>query len=126
MEISIFLAKFWGWLLVIICLIFLLRKKVLLEELFKLLEDKGFVLLSGYLALIFGLITVILHNVWVAEWRVVITIFGWLSLTKGIVIIGFPEISQRLVPAFKDKPLLTQILLVITVLLGAWLIWMSC
>ncbi len=126
MEISIFLAKFWGWLLVIICLIFLLRKKVLLEELFRLVEDKGFALVSGYIALIFGLVTVVLHNVWVADWRVVITIFGWLSLTKGIVRIGFPEVPQRLVPAFKDKPLLTQILLVIAVLLGAWLIWMSC
>lgn len=126
MEISIFLAKFWGWLLVIVCLIFLLRKKVLLEEMFRLVEDKGFALLSGYLALIVGLVTVILHNLWVADWRVVITIFGWVSLTKGIVRIGFPETPQKLVPAFKNKPVLTQILLVITVLLGAWLIWMSC
>lgn len=126
MEISIFLAKFWGWLLVIVCLVFLLRKKVLLEELFRLVEDKGFVLLSGYLALIVGLVTVVLHNVWVADWRVVITIFGWVSLIKGIVRIGFPVALQKWVPIFKNKPALTQILLVIAILLGAWLIWMSC
>lgn len=126
MEISIFLAKFWGWLLVILCLVFLLRKKMFLEELFRLLGDRGFTLLSGYVALIIGLVTIILHNVWVADWRVVITIFGWLSLIKGIVRIGFPEVTQKLVPAlFKEKLLLTQILLVICVLLGAWLIWMS-
>lgn len=126
MEISIFLAQFWGWLLVILCLIFLLRKKVLSEELFRLVEDKGFALFSGYLALIVGLVTVILHNVWVADWRVVITIFGWISLIKGIMRIGFPEIPQKLVPTFKNKPILTQILLVLAVLLGAWLIWVSC
>lgn len=127
MEISIFLAKFWGWLLVIVSLVFLLRKKMFLEELFRLLEDKGFVLVSSYLALILGLVTVILHNVWVADWRVVITIFGWFSLIKGVVRFGFPEISQKLVPAlFKNKPILTQGLLVIAILLGAWLIWMSC
>lgn len=126
MEISIFLAKFWGWLLVIICLIFLLRKKVLLEEVFRLVEDKSFALFSGYLALIVGLVTVILHNLWVADWRVVITIFGWTSLIKGIVRISFPEIPQKLVPTFKNKPGLTQILLIIAILLGAWLIWMSC
>ena len=110
----------------IVCLIFLLRRKVLLEELFRLVEDKGFALFSGYLALILGLVTVILHNVWVADWRIVITIFGWISLIKGIVRIGFPEIPQKLVPTFKNKPILTQILLVIAVLLGAWLIWASC
>jgi len=126
MEITIFLAQFWGWLLVIIGLIFLLRKKALLEEMFRLLEEKGFVLFSGYLALILGLVTVILHNLWTADWRVVITIFGWISLIKGIVRIGFPEIPQKLVPVFKNKLALTQILLIICILLGAWLIWASC
>lgn len=125
MEISIFLAKFWGWLLVILCLVFLLRKKVWLEEVFKLVGDKGFLLLSGYLALILGLIVVILHNIWVADWRVVITIFGWLSLIKGLMRIGFPEVLEKLVPVFKDKPIMIRVLLVIMGLLGIWLIWMS-
>lgn len=126
MEISIFLAQFWGWLLVITCLIFLLRKKALLEEMFKLVEDKSFALISGYLALILGLVTVILHNVWTADWKVVITIFGWISLVKGIARIGFPEIPQKSVSTFKNKPVLMQILLIVAILLGAWLIWMSC
>lgn len=125
MEISLFLAKFWGWLLVTLILIFLLRRKAFSEELFRLIEGRGFTLLFGYIALILGLITVILHNVWVADWRVVVTIFGWISLTKGIVRIGFPEITRKFVSVFKDKPLLTQILLVITIFLGVWLIWMS-
>ncbi len=125
MEISLFLAQFWGWLLVIIGLIFLLRKRTLLEGMFRLEEDKGYVLVSGWLALIMGLVTVILHNVWVADWRVVITIFGWFSLIRGIVRTGFPEIPQKLVPTLKNKPILTQGLLVIAILLGAWLIWMS-
>jgi hypothetical protein len=110
---------------VILCLIFLLRKKAFLEELFRMVEDKGFLLFSGYLALLLGLVTVILHNIWIADWRVVITIFGWLSLIKGVVRIGFPEVTQRFVPTFKDKPTLIRILLVIMGLLGVWLIWMS-
>lgn len=125
METTIFLAQFWGWFLVIMGLIFLLRKKVLLEELFRFFEDKRFVLLSGWLALILGLVTVILHNLWVADWRVVITIFGWLSLIKGIVRIGFPEIPQKSMSVVKNKLILIQILLIICVFLGAWLIWMS-
>jgi hypothetical protein len=122
MEISLFLARFLGWLLVILGLIFLLRKKVLFE-MFRSVENKGFVMLSGYLALILGLVTVILHNLWVADWRVTITILGWIALVKGIVRIGFPGVPQKSV--FKNKPILTQILLVIAILLGGWLIWMS-
>jgi len=125
METTTFLAQFWGWLIVITCLIFLIRRKVLLDELFRLVEDKSFTLFSGYIALVIGLATVILHNVWVADWRVAITIFGWISLIKGIVRIGFPEATQKFVPVLKDKPLLIQALLVIAILLGAWLIWMS-
>ena len=96
-----------------------------MEELLRLIGDRGFTLVSGYLALIIGLATVILHNVWVADWRVVITVFGWLSLLKGIVRIGFPEITQKFAPTFRDKLFLTQILLVVAVILGGWLVWMS-
>jgi len=125
MDISIFFARFWGWLLVILGAIFLFRKKTILEELFRLIKDTGFTLLSGYLAMTLGLVTVVLHNVWVADWRVVITIFGWLSVLKGVVRIGFPEIAQKSALAFKDKPLLIRVLLAICIILGAWLIWMS-
>jgi len=120
-----FLAKFWGWLLVIVCLVFLLRRKSL-EDIFKLVEDKGFTLLSGYLALSLGLVTIILHNVWVADWRVVITIFGWISLIKGISRIAFPGVIRKVALKFQNKPVLTQILLLVVILLGVWLIWMSC
>ncbi len=123
-EISIFLAKFWGILMVIICLELLLRRSVL-DNLFKMTKDKSFMIISGYLALILGLVTVILHNIWVADWRVVITVFGWLSLIKGIARIGFPEIAQKYIKTLENKPVLIKTLLVITILLGAWLIWMG-
>jgi len=112
-------------LLVILGAIFLVREKTILEELFKLDTDKGFTLLSGYLALTLGVATVILHNVWVADWRVVITIFGWLSVLKGVVRIGFPAFAQKSTQAFKDKTTLIRVLLVICILLGAWLLRMS-
>ena len=124
MNISIFLAQFWGWLLVISCLPFLLRRKFL-DDLFESVQDKRFLLISGYIALVLGLTTVILHNTWTAGWRVIITIFGWLSLLKGIVRIGWPELTQKIVPLFQRKLLLSQALLVIAILLGAWLIWAS-
>jgi len=124
METTIFLAKFWGSFLLICCLIFLLRKK-LLEELFKLLEDKSFTLLSGYLAFLIGLVSVILHNVWVGDWRVIVTIFGWISLFKGIARLSFPQIPVKTSEKLKKNPILIQLLLVFCAILGAFLIWKS-
>jgi len=37
-------------------------------------DDKAFVISTGYITLLMVLVTVILHNIWVADWRVVITI----------------------------------------------------
>jgi len=125
MEISIFLAQFWGWLLVIVGLIFLLKKQMLEDELSRMFKNKDYVLLTGWLALILGLFTVILHNIWATDWRIVITIFGWISLIKGIARMGFPELPQKTASTFKNKPVLVQILLIICFFLGAWLIWMS-
>ncbi|MDA0987497.1 MAG: hypothetical protein O3A55_07870 [Bacteroidetes bacterium] len=124
MELTIFFAQFWGILLIIMGLEFLLKKSVL-DDLFKMTEDKSFMIISGYLALILGLVTVILHNIWVADWRVVITIFGWLSLMKGIARIGFPEIAQKYIKALEKQQALIKIWLVIVVVLGTWLTWMG-
>jgi len=125
MEISIFFAQFFGWYLVIMGIIILLRGRGFLGELFRLIEDKSFLLLAGYLTLFLGLGVVILHNVWVEDWRVIVTILGWLTLVKGVLLIGFPRNYAKLGSIFMKNPSLLRILMVITVLLGAGLIWLS-
>ena len=124
METAILLAKFWGWFLTISCLIFFLRRN-LLEELFRLLEDKGFVILSGYLASLIGLVSIILHNFWVSNWRVIITIFGWVSLIKGITRLAFPEAPSKTAEKLRKNPALIQLLLIFGIILGVFLIWKS-
>ena len=52
---------------------------------------KGFMLyFFGIFALIIGLLVVLSHNVWEADYRVVITIIGWLALIKGIAYLTLP------------------------------------
>jgi hypothetical protein len=122
MDISILLGQFWGWLMLILTLTFLFRRKALMD-MYMLASDNNFTILSGFIALIIGLISVLLHNIWVNDWRVIVTIFGWLSLIKGIVRIGYPESTQKILPAFKNNQALTQLLLLIAVLVSSWLLW---
>jgi len=46
---------------------FLFKKDALLDEISSLFKDKKYSLITGWLALILGLITVVLHNIWVAD-----------------------------------------------------------
>ena len=85
-------------------------------------DDKAFVISTGYITLLMGLVTVILHNLWVLDWRVVITILAWSTLIKGIMKIGFPEQIHQQAQRFKQKQMVSAILMI---LLGAWLLWMG-
>jgi len=124
MEISIFLAKFWGWFMITSCLIYLLRKKSW-QDIIELAKDKNAVIVFGYLSLVLGLVSLIFHNLWVGDWRLAITIFGWIALIKGIIGIGFTELAQKWTEKIGTNTMLMKILLIIGILLGAWLIWVS-
>ena len=126
MDAIIFLAKFWGWFMLIIAVIYLVGRESFFAQLLKLHEDKGFIFLTGCILLILGLITIILHNVWQADWRIIITFIGWASLLKGISRIGFPEYTQKLIKVFfKKKIILFRVAMVLVGLLGIWLIYIS-
>ncbi len=120
MEISIFFARFWGSFFLIFGLLFIITRQ--LGKTIEMTDDKAFVISTGYITLLMGLVTVILHNLWVADWRVVITILGWSTLIKGIQKIGFPEHIRKQAQRFKKGQIVSAIILLA---LGAWLFWMS-
>lgn len=120
MEISIFLARFWGSLFIILGLSSLGAK--FLGRVIQYTDDKTITVSTGYITFLLGLVTVILNNIWVFDWRIVITILGWTTLIKGILKIGFPEHVHKQAQMFKNKQSLWA---VIIFLFGAWLFWMG-
>ena len=94
----------------------------LLGRIIKMTDDKAITVSTGYITFLLGLVTVVLHNIWVADWRVAITILGWVTLFKGITKIGFPEHVNKRAQTFKSLPALWGSIIF---LLGAWLFWMS-
>ncbi len=120
MDITIFFARLWGSFFLIFGLLFIITRQ--LGKTIEMTDDKAFVISTGYITLLMGLVTVILHNVWVANWKVVITILGWSTLIKGIMKIGFPEHIHKQAQRFKKKQIVSAVILII---MGAWLMWMS-
>ena len=120
LEISIFFARLWGSFFIIFGSLFIISRQ--LGKTIEMTDDKAFVISTGYITLLMGLVTVILHNLWVADWRIIITILGWSTLIKGISKVGFPEVIHKQAQRFKKKQWVSSIIII---LLGAFLLWMS-
>ena len=120
MEISVFFARLWGSFHIIFGSLFIITGQ--LGKTIEMTDNKSFVISTGYITLLMGLVTVILHNVWAADWRVVITILGWSTLIKGIMKVGFPETIHKQAQRFRKKQMFSAVFLI---LLGAWLFFVS-
>jgi hypothetical protein len=95
MQRSIYLAKLIGPVTVAMGVGMLLNGPVfrILAEQF--LSSYALIFLAGLLTLTAGVALVLAHNVWVADWRVIITILGWLGVIGGIGRIIAPNLVVR-------------------------------
>lgn len=121
MDISIFLAKALGLYLVIISISMLLNISRFTSILNKIIDNPPVLLFSGVIALIFGILLVLSHNIWQADWRVVITLIAWLSLIKGIIRVAFPQLSFGIIRYFIQSKLAYYLSVLVTLFLGIFL-----
>jgi hypothetical protein len=91
MPTSIFLAKLIGPVMLIAGIAMLVNRKELDVIAQELLRSHLLFLLLGLIDLSIGLAIVLTHNVWVADWRVVITLLGWLLIARGAVRLLIPD-----------------------------------
>ena len=120
MDISVFLARFWGSLFLILGLSSVGAK--LLGRIIQYTEDKTITVSTGYITFLLGLATVVAHNLWVADWRVAVTILGWITLIKGMEKIAFPDRVNKKAQMFKGNQVLWGFVIL---LIGAVYFWMS-
>ena len=97
METSLFLARVIGLISVISTVVILVRYKQSLALEAEATHSPVLIHLSGFVFLILGVLLVVSHWVWTFDWRLVITIIGWLILLKGIGRILFPWAVRRLI-----------------------------
>lgn len=114
------LAKFWGSLFMILGLLSIGAK--FLGRVIRYTENRSITVTTGYVTFLLGIGTVILHNLWVRDWRIVITILGWVTLIKGIMKIGFPGHINKQAQMFKAHQRIWGLMIF---LLGVWLFWLG-
>ena len=125
MEVSIFLAKILGPICVAIGLGALFNPKSYQKMIEDVMNNAALLYLGGFLALLFGLLIVLSHNVWVASWVVIITVFGWLSLIKGVLLLVCPGAMVKMSGGFRKNSSALIIHAVIVIAIGAFLCYMG-
>lgn len=89
MALSLFLARFLGLCLIILCSAVMVNRNNLTRIVTNL--NPALVIVSGFMNIVLGLLLVLIHNVWVADWRIIITLLAWITLIKGVIRLYAPE-----------------------------------
>ncbi|MGB5553664.1 MAG: hypothetical protein WBM83_03320 [Flavobacteriaceae bacterium] len=122
MEVSLFLAKFWGSYLIIFFLVLSFNPQRI-GDIFEYLKDPKFALITAFVAIIVGLLNMLFHNNWTNDWRIILTLIGWISLLIGITLFSFP---QRFAASLQINNIkLVQVIYVLLFLLGIFLLNMG-
>jgi hypothetical protein len=105
MQASRFLAQLIGPTFLVIGLGMLANRPGYRAMAHEFLQSRALIYLAGLLALVPGIAIVLAHNVWVLDWRLIITIFGWLAVIGGVARVLFPQnvmaIGEKMVTSLR-------------------------
>ena len=116
MQTSIFLARLLGPILLIFGISLLVNGRAYRAMGRGLVDSALLVTLFGFADFAAGLAIVLTHNVWVASWRVLITLIGWLLLIRGAVRILVPDVRRYAAKYIGDRRLYTLSSVVLVIL----------
>ena len=118
MDVSIFLAEFWGWYFILFFTI-LSFYPARIKQMIADLNDEKFLLLAAFIGVVIGLLSVLFHNIWEFNWKGMITIIGWTILLEGVFLFSFPKQTIKWLKLinFKFIQLIYFLLLIVGILL---------
>jgi hypothetical protein len=121
MDRSSFLARLIGPTFVVIALGMLINLGIYERMIAEALRPGILLYLSGLLSLLAGLAIINLHNTWHMDWRVIITVLGWLMTIGGIIRIVAPQITISIGSTVYSGRAPTIVVALIVGALGAFL-----
>jgi hypothetical protein len=119
MQTSLFLARLIGPVMLVLGAALLINAREFRAVMDDFIANPTFAFLTGLMALPAGLAIVLTHNVWAADWRVLITLIGWLTIFKGAIRLLAPQQVTNIGRQLLAKPQILTISAAIWILLGA-------
>lgn len=109
MDTSVYLARLLGPVLAVAGIGILISPNAYLAMAGGMMNDAALIYLATIMGLLGGLALLQAHNLWVADWRVIITLLGWLTVIESVVWLLFPSEMRRV-----WAPLLSETLLFVS------------
>lgn len=122
MDISIFLARVFGLYFVLMGLVFLAKSNHTIQVIREFYQNRALVFVVAWFTLILGILMVVSHSIWKSDWRVIITVLGYLTLLKGLLHLFVAEIAVKASRINKNT---LRYLSVGVLSLGGLLLWFS-
>jgi len=119
MTSSIFFARLLAPVCIIIAAGLIRNPKTYQKMIDDFCKSSALIYLGGFISLFFGVTIVLLHNVWVLDWPVLITLWGWAGIVKGVWLIVFPETLPIFVRSYKKNKNLLEIQAAAILIFGA-------
>jgi uncharacterized protein YjeT (DUF2065 family) len=118
MQTSVFLARLIGPVMLVVGLAVFANPRAFRDMAEEFLASRALLFLSGLLIMPMGLAIVLTHNVWTADWRVLVTLFGWLNAIGGAVRLLAPNTVMQTGRAMLRRPYFVPAAAAIWVVLG--------
>jgi hypothetical protein len=118
MQASVFLSQLIGPVMLAVGLAVFANQRAFRDMAEEFMASRALLFLSGLLIMPAGLAIVLTHNVWTADWRVLITIFGWLNTIGGALRLFGPLFVVKAGHAMLRQPYFTPIAAAVWVVLG--------
>src|SRR6476469_4026105 len=104
MSNSLFLARLIGPVMRVVGLAVFANQRGFREMAEEFMASRALMFLSGLITMPAGLAIVLTHNVWAADWRVLITVIGWLATITGAFRIIAPQDAIKFGRRVYDQP----------------------
>jgi hypothetical protein len=118
-RISLFLARLIGPIFVAIAIGVLVNGAVFRAIAEESLRSHALIYLTGLFAITAGVAILLNHNVWAGDWRVLITLFGWIAAIGGAQRIIWPQGTEAAIRWFLVNPTSLVVAGIIWLIIGA-------
>jgi hypothetical protein len=118
MSTSVFIARLVGPVMLVIGLAVLANQSEFADVAEEFMASRALLFLSGLITMPVGIAIVLTHNIWTADWRVMITLFGWVNAIGGALRLLAPQLVLRVGDTVLKQPQFTAIAAAIWVTLG--------
>jgi hypothetical protein len=74
--------------------------------------------IAGMASLVAGLAILNAHRAWTADWRVLVTVIGWVFIVAGLIRLILPTLAETLAPAVYSGPAALMVAGVVVLIIG--------